>query len=247
MLPALGRAGVAHAILYSTESLDRIVSGYYLRFLGRADDGSEEMGFVSLLQNGAALEQVQALFIASPEYQGHINTDYAQSLYINLLGRTAGLAELSGVNAALPQLGLERQLQRLVQFAPERCEHRQAGLARRVAEGLDQDGPVVGRDARDPDLAGDVVPQRLCGVGVEPAFGLEPVEEAGVLIPFGQFAGDGARVGGFEGFAFGLGRGSGVDLGGGKRLVPQHIGNRFERTASSDHLRCQTMAQHMSA
>jgi hypothetical protein len=37
----------------------------------------------------------------------------------------------------------------------------------------------------------------------------------------------------------------GVDLGGGKRLMPQHIGNLFESTASSDHLRRQAMAQHM--
>jgi hypothetical protein len=29
--------------------------------------------------------------------------------------------------------------------------------------------------------------------------------------------------------------------------MPQHIGNLFERTASSDHLRRQTMAQHMGA
>jgi hypothetical protein len=106
MLPALGRAGVAHAILYSTESLDRIVSDFYIRFLGRADDGKEELGYVTALQNGATLEQVQATFIASPEYQGHINTDYVQSLYINLIGRTGSLAEVSSVNAVLPQFGL---------------------------------------------------------------------------------------------------------------------------------------------
>jgi hypothetical protein len=35
----------------------------------------------------------------------------------------------------------------------------------------------------------------------------EPVEEAGVLVPFGQVAGDDALAGDFEGFAFGLGRG----------------------------------------
>src|SRR5262249_6765717 len=41
MLPTLGRAGVAHALLYSTESLDRVVTGYYIRFLGRAPQGGE--------------------------------------------------------------------------------------------------------------------------------------------------------------------------------------------------------------
>jgi hypothetical protein len=105
-LPGLGKAGVAHAILYSTESLDRIVGTFYVRFLGRADGGGEEMGFVKLLQNGGTLEQVQALFIDSPEYLAHINVDYAQSLYINLLGRTGDIQELAGQNSLLPQVGL---------------------------------------------------------------------------------------------------------------------------------------------
>ena len=36
----------------------------------------------------------------------------------------------------------------------------------------------------------------------------EPVEKAGVFVPFGQVAGDNARVGSFEGFTFRLGRGT---------------------------------------
>ena len=43
----------------------------------------------------------------------------------------------------------------------------------------------------------------------------EPVEQFGVLVPFGQVGGDDVGVDGFEGFAFGLGGGPGVDLGGG--------------------------------
>jgi hypothetical protein len=105
-LPALGRAGVVHALLYSTEALDRVVVDDYIRFLGRAPQGGEEMGYVTAIQNGVSEEQVQALFIASPEYQGHINTDYVQSLYINLLGRTGSGQELAAVNAVLPQVGL---------------------------------------------------------------------------------------------------------------------------------------------
>jgi hypothetical protein len=106
-LPALGYGDVAHSILYSTESLDRIVGGYYLRFLGRADNGGEELGWVKAVQTGAmTLEQVETGFIASPEYQGHINTDYVQSLYLNILHRTGSAAELAGWNNALPQLGL---------------------------------------------------------------------------------------------------------------------------------------------
>src|SRR5258708_2865505 len=43
----------------------------------------------------------------------------------------------------------------------------------------------------------------------------EPVEQSGVLVPFGQVVGDDVGVGGFEGFAFGLGGGASVDIGGG--------------------------------
>ena len=46
---------------------------------------------------------------------------------------------------------------RLVELAAERREHGQAELAGRVAEGLDEDRPVVGDRAGDADLAGDVV------------------------------------------------------------------------------------------
>src|SRR5262249_44475079 len=81
--------------------------GYYLRFLGRADNGTEELGWVKAVQTGAlTLDQVEAGFIASPEYQGHINTDYVQSLYLNLLHRTGSAPELAYWNAQLPQLGL---------------------------------------------------------------------------------------------------------------------------------------------
>jgi hypothetical protein len=106
-LPALGYGGVEHTILYSTESLDRIVGGYYLRFLGRAGNATEELGWANAVQTGAmTLEQVEAGFIASPEYQGHINTDYVQSLYLNLLHRAGSAAELAAWNNALPQFGL---------------------------------------------------------------------------------------------------------------------------------------------
>jgi hypothetical protein len=106
LLPGLGQGGVAHDILSSPESLDRIVGSYYFRFLGRADNGVEELGWVKALQTGAlTLEQVQAGFIDSPEYHAHINTDYVQSLYINILHRTGDTFELAGWNSALPKLG----------------------------------------------------------------------------------------------------------------------------------------------
>src|ERR1017187_5231513 len=59
----------------------------------------------------------------------------------------------------------------------------------------------------------------------------EPVEETGVLVPFGQVAGDGALVGGFEGFAFRLGRGSGVDLGGRQLDITEDVADVGQRHA----------------
>src|SRR5882724_921804 len=57
----------------------------------------------------------------------------------------------------------------------------------------------------------------------------EPVEQAGVLVPLGQVTGDDALVGGFEGLALGLGRGSGVDLGGGQVDVPEDVADVGQR------------------
>ena len=94
---------------------------------------------------------------------------------------------------AVPQPGLECELQRLVQLAAERCEHRQAELAGRVAKRLDEHGPVVGYDAGKPDLPRYViaegrVPRRASSV----IFGLEPGEHAGLVAAIGQDRGRGA-------------------------------------------------------
>jgi hypothetical protein len=104
--PALGRAGVSNAILHSDEALGRIVDGYYLDYLGRASDAAGRANWVGAIQKGTSLEAVQAGFLASPEYQSHINTDFVQSLYVNILHRTGSSAELAFWNSVLPQLGL---------------------------------------------------------------------------------------------------------------------------------------------
>src|SRR5258708_40043464 len=51
----------------------------------------------------------------------------------------------------------------------------------------------------------------------------EPAEQFGVLVPFGQVGGDDVVVDGFEGFAFGLGGGPRVDLGG-RRIIKKKKG-----------------------
>jgi hypothetical protein len=46
------------------------------------------------LQHGGTEEQLETAFLTSPEYLSHINTDFVQSLYLNILGRTGSASEL---------------------------------------------------------------------------------------------------------------------------------------------------------
>ncbi|HEV3079111.1 MAG TPA: DUF4214 domain-containing protein [Gemmataceae bacterium] len=101
-----GQAAVANDILRSSESLGRVVDSFYLRFLGRQSDTAGRAAWVNILQHGASLESVEAGFITSPEYLSNIDTDFVQSLYINLLGRTGSAAELAPWNNGIQALGL---------------------------------------------------------------------------------------------------------------------------------------------
>ncbi len=106
VLTAQGQPAVVNDILRSPESLGRIVDAFYLRFLGRQSDASGRTSWVTFLQNGGTEEQLENAFLSSPEYLGHINTDFVQSLYINILGRTGAANELAGWNNLIEQLGL---------------------------------------------------------------------------------------------------------------------------------------------
>jgi hypothetical protein len=103
--PGQSQATLAHALLYSTEALDRVVYGLYLRFLGRASAPSEEAPWVAELQGGATLEAVQSGFIASPEFRSHNDTDFIQALFIDVLGRTGNTAELASWNPIIQEPG----------------------------------------------------------------------------------------------------------------------------------------------
>ena len=106
ILAAQGQAAVANDILRSTESLGRVVDQLYIRFLGRQSDAGGRAFWIGLLQNGTPLETVEAGFLTSPEYLHHINTDYVQSLYINILGRTGSPNELASWYARIQAIGL---------------------------------------------------------------------------------------------------------------------------------------------
>jgi hypothetical protein len=106
VLNTQGQAAVANGILRSSESLGRVVDSLYLRFLGRNSDATGRAAWISALQHGATLESVESGFLTSPEYLSHIDTEYVQSLYINLLGRTGSAAELAAWDNQIPTLGL---------------------------------------------------------------------------------------------------------------------------------------------
>jgi hypothetical protein len=106
VLSTQGQAAVASGIFRSAESLGRIVDSAYLRFLGRQSDPSGRANWVSFLQRGGTQEQLETLFLTSAEYLSHINTDFVQSLYLNLLGRSGAASELAGWNNNLQTLGL---------------------------------------------------------------------------------------------------------------------------------------------
>jgi hypothetical protein len=103
---ANGQDAVVQGIYFSSESLGRIVDSFYLRFLGRQSDTAGRAGWISFLQNGGTEEQMESLFLTSPEYLAHIDTDFVQSLYINILGRTGSSSELAFWNNQLQTLGL---------------------------------------------------------------------------------------------------------------------------------------------
>jgi hypothetical protein len=106
LLNSQGQHAVASGILRSSEALGRIVDAFYLRLLGRASDPSGRAGWISFLQSGNTEEQLETLFLTSPEYISHIDTDYVQSLYLNILGRTGSAGELAAWYSNIQSLGL---------------------------------------------------------------------------------------------------------------------------------------------
>jgi hypothetical protein len=104
---ALTQAQVASDITHSTEALDAVVNGLYLRFLHRAADLPGQAADVQTLQNGGTIEQIIINLVTSREFANDIGSDagFVESLYVGLLGRIASNAEVAGWLGLLPQLG----------------------------------------------------------------------------------------------------------------------------------------------
>jgi hypothetical protein len=104
-LQTQGQAAVAHAMLHSSEALGRVVDSLYLRFLSRASAAGERAAWTHFLQNGGSEEAAESVFLTSPEYLSHVNVDFVQSLYLNILGRVGSATEVEQWNNAIPNVG----------------------------------------------------------------------------------------------------------------------------------------------
>src|SRR5262249_51475123 len=89
----------------SPEGDDHLVKSWYLSLLGRPANGTEELGWVQMLQAGTSEEQVLSGILASSEFYARAQTmgfadtpdgNYVRALYQLLLGRTASGSELAG-------------------------------------------------------------------------------------------------------------------------------------------------------
>jgi hypothetical protein len=94
---------VAQALYQSPEYDTRVVNTFYLEFLGRPADKGGLLANIAAMQAGTTEIQVVASLLGSPEYSAlhSSNSAYVQSLYQNILGRSASAADLSNWAAAM--------------------------------------------------------------------------------------------------------------------------------------------------
>jgi hypothetical protein len=103
--PPSGLFIAANTFTHSAEYYSHFVTGSYERFLGRAPDAPGLTSWVSAMQNGLTEERLVASLIGSPEYivhhGGSAGADWIDAIYMNLLNRTPGTAEINGWTVAL--------------------------------------------------------------------------------------------------------------------------------------------------
>jgi hypothetical protein len=104
-------AQLAQSMLHSTEYESDLVAADYKTYLGRSGSTAEINAWVARMQSGSTAEQVASGFLMSNEFlTAHTdNTAFVQSLYNDVLGRSANPIELT---TALGQLagGTSRQV-----------------------------------------------------------------------------------------------------------------------------------------
>lgn len=109
--PMPGNLGaIAEQLTNSAESYGDFVSAAYQQYLGRAPDGPGLSHWVALMQHGLTDEQLEANFLAAPEYvadHGGSDVNWVIGMYHDLLGRApdgTGLAYWTGqIGAGVPE------------------------------------------------------------------------------------------------------------------------------------------------
>jgi hypothetical protein len=114
-LPSIGRSGVANSIIRSSESLTRVVDGFYSRYLNRTPGASEAAFWVNgMIHNGMTGEQVIDSFLASAEFTARANSliggtnadnNFVKALYSLVLNRTPVAPEVNFWVPQVPTLG----------------------------------------------------------------------------------------------------------------------------------------------
>jgi hypothetical protein len=101
------------------------VTQLYERYLGRTPDAAGLEGWVSYMESGATANDVAELILGSDEYSARAGgSDFAfmNALYQNVLGRTAGGAELSGWLSALAEGASRTQVAEALLQSPEHIQ-----------------------------------------------------------------------------------------------------------------------------
>jgi parallel beta-helix repeat protein len=148
-LPSLragGQQAVAGGIERSFEATDHLVKNWYVTYLGRQANGTEELGWVAMLQSGQSEEQVLSQVLGSAEFYNRVQTlvstgtadqRYVQALYLVLLDRTANDSEVAGWITAMQHLGRQGVALGFLQsqeFRTDQFEGYYNALLRRPAE-----------------------------------------------------------------------------------------------------------------
>ena len=107
------RSLAAQDIAGSMEGRDHLVKSWYLAFLGRQANGTEELGWASALASQSD-EQVLSQILGSQEFFNRAQTlgfgdtadgNYVRALYKLLLNRTASSGEVAGWVGQIPAVG----------------------------------------------------------------------------------------------------------------------------------------------
>ena len=95
----------------------------YQGFLGRTAAPTEVQGWANVLSSGQSQASVAQDFLSSAEYQSISNSQFVESLYQGMLGRTAGPTEMQGWTTALANKATRAQIAMGFDQSPEAQQH----------------------------------------------------------------------------------------------------------------------------